>query len=315
MARTHREWIELFNLWSKPPSETEEAIGVNAAKMISDAVREYEPRKKRSVGVHAGGSYRDNTNTRLGSDIDIATVGHESFYYELPPDGIPSAQILNFKEAEYGLVQFRKHVREALKAKFGSEGFQETNKTFGIHKSKRKLDADATVFCDHHLYTGKQKSNEDWIFGLGVETRPRDEPAKRVIDWHQQHYEESATRNDATKLRFRRITRILKCLRDDMKKTGNAAAKNAAEQVCSFLIECLVCNAPDDCFNLEEGSYYEDTKAVIRYLLTKTRTDEECKHFVEVSRLKSLFGSTQAWTREKTNDFLQQAWNHAGFQP
>lgn len=313
MARTRSEWIKLFQSWSKPPSETEEAKGANAAKMINDAVREYEPLKKRNFEVYASGSYRNNTNIRLGSDIDIAIVSHEAFYYELPPDEIPSAQTLNFKDAEYGLVQFRNDVREALKAKFGPEGFQETNKTFNIHESKRKLDADATVFCDHRRYTGKQKTNGDWIFVLGAETRPRDEPSKRVINWHQQHYDEGVKRNDDTKRRFKRITRILKRLRDDMKETGNTAAKSAAEYACSFLIECLVYNAPNDCFNLEEGSYYKDTQAVIEYLWKKTRTDKECEDFLEVSRMKYLFRNTQPWTRQQANSFLEEAWRHVAF--
>lgn len=309
-----KDWVEIFKQWSKPPTEQEEEKGAKAAQMINDALREYEPLKQRNFDVYATGSYRNNTNVREGSDIDIGIVSQDSFFYKLPEAGIPTKEMAGIIDAKYGLVEFRNDVREALKKKFGDSGFKETDKTFNIHETRRRLDADATVFCDHRHYTGEQLPNGSWKYLLGVETRPKSEPSKRIINWHQQHYDEGVKRNDPTKRRFKRITRILKRLRDDMKESGSSSAKAAAERASSFLLECLVFNAPDKCFNLEEGSYYKDTQAVIQYLWENTRDDNGCKDWPEVSRLKDLFSSAQAWTRDDANRFMVEAWNHVGFK-
>lgn len=78
--------------------------------------------------------------------------------------------------------------------------------------------------------------------------------------------------------------------------------------------ECLVYNAPDNCFNVVEGSYYEDVKSVIRQLWTTTKSDDTCKDFLEVSRMKYLFRPTQPWTRSDAHAFLLRAWEHVEFK-
>ena len=67
-------WDALFRRWSKPLSDTEEAKADNAARIIRDALRAYPPLEFRNVEVYATGSYRNNTNVRGESDIDVAAV-------------------------------------------------------------------------------------------------------------------------------------------------------------------------------------------------------------------------------------------------
>jgi hypothetical protein len=71
-----RDWHELFKAWAKPPSETEEEEGSRAATMVNDAVRETGNLAGRTFSIYPMGSYRNNTNIRLGSDVDIALVLH-----------------------------------------------------------------------------------------------------------------------------------------------------------------------------------------------------------------------------------------------
>lgn len=309
-----RDWYELFKSWAKAPSETEEAKGANAARMINDALREHGPLRTRSFDVYATGSYRNNTNIRLGSDIDVAVVLTSAFFGEYPSSGLPTRESMGFTMADYGLTDFRDDVGRALKAKFGSSGVSAGDKAFTIHENSYRLDADATVFCDHRRYTGRVAADGSWHFDKGAETRSRSDPSKRIINWHQQHYDEGVVRNTGTKRRYKRITRILKRMRDDMTASGSRVTAQAAEPISSFLIECLVFNAPDACFNREEGSYYEDTKAVIQHLYGATKDDEASDRLVEVSRLKYLFRSSQPWSRVSAHEFLLRAWQHVGFK-
>ncbi len=221
--------------------------------------------------------------------------------------------MLNFPDATYLLEHFRADVWEALKRKFGESQIKPTNKTFNIRESNRRLDADATVSCQHRLYTGAKTGSGEWAYHLGVETRPINEPHTRVINWHEQHYNEGVKKNDATNRRFKRIVRILKRLRDEMKESSSQSARSAAEQAPSFLIECLVYNAPNTCFNQEDGSYFKDVQSVISDLLKQTETDASCGSCLEVSRMKNLFGNQQPWTRQQARCFFEEARNYVGF--
>ena len=308
-----RDWCETFKIWAKPPSETEEAKGSNAARMIREALREYPPLKARNFDVYATGSYRNNTNVRLGSDIDVAVALRDVFYDEYPIDGTLSRDVLGFTSASYGLTEFRKDVGNALVVRFGPSGVTQGNKTFNVHENSYRLDADVTTFCEHRRYTGRRHSDGGWEFHSGVETRPLDDPRTRIINWHDQHYSEGVARNNATRRRFKRLTRIIKRLRNEMRDSGSPEAKQVAGTTSSFLIECLVFNAADNCFNLEEGSYFQDAGEVIRQLWLATKSDDDCERFVEVSGLKWLFRPTQPWNRAHAHEFLLRAWQHIGF--
>lgn len=308
-----RDWHETFKLWAKPPSEMEEEKGSRAARMINDAVRSSPALASRRFDVYATGSYRNNTNVRLASDIDVAIVLTEVVYCDYPASGSPTRADLGHQDAAYGLSQFRSDVAKALEAKFGARGVTLGEKAFNIHETSSRLDADAAVFLEHRRYTGQKNADGSWHYLSGAEMRPRGNPAERVINWHRQHYAEGVARNDATKRRFKRIARILKRLRDDMREQGKVEAKAAAQPIPSFLLECLVFNAPDSCFNRVEGSYYEDVKATIFAQWAATKDDLGCSGFVEVSRLKPLFASGQPWRRDQVHDFLFRAWHHAGF--
>lgn len=308
-----RDWHETFKTWAKPPSDTEEEKGSRAARMINDAVRSSSALAAKNFDVFASGSYRNNTNVRLASDIDVAIVLKDAVYNEYPASGPPTREDVGGKDAVYRLEHFREDVGKALVAKFGVRSVTSGDKSFNIHENTVRLDADAAVFLEHRRYTGTKNADGSWHYHSGAELCSRADSSKRVINWHQQHYEQGVARNDATKRRFKRITRILKRMRDEMREQGSVEGKAAAKAANSFLIECLVFNAPDTCFNLVEGSYYEDVKATISKLWNATKTDNDCSAFVEVSRLKKLFAEGQPWTRAQAHEFLLRAWHHAGF--
>jgi len=305
------DWHEQFKRWAKPPSDTEETKGSNAADMIRSAIRSSTKLKDRNVEVYATGSYANNTNIRLSSDIDVAVVLHDAMYYQLP-DGVSAAEVGLTGTATYLFDEFREDVGAALRAKFG-EGVRPENKTFTIRENGYRLNADATPFLEHRRYTTKDHRGV-WQYLEGVELRPRQSPSTRIQNWHRQHYTAGVAKNDRTGRRYKRVSRILKNLRDAMSDNGTAAAKAAAAATPSFLIECLVFNAPDDKFKLVEGSYYEDVKAVVAYLWHRTKPDAEGRKCVEVSGLKCLFQGPQPWTMAQANDFLIQVWYHVGFK-
>jgi len=181
-----RDWHELFRTWAKPPSESEEAKASRAAQMIRDALRGDTALASRDFIVYPTGSYRNNTNIRLGSDVDVAVVFRGAFFYEIPPGRSPAEFGLG-QSASYGLEDFRAEVSRALVAKFGA-GVQARAKTFTILGNSSRLPADATPFLPHRMYTGRRRPDGAWEYQEGVETRPTTEPARRIINWHQEHF-------------------------------------------------------------------------------------------------------------------------------
>ena len=85
----------------------------------------------------------------------------------------------------------------------------------------------------------------------------------------------------------------------------------AAKDVPSFLIECLVWNAPNEGFNHDQ--YTADVRYVLANTFNKTLDEVQCKEWGEVNELKYLFRSGQPWTREQAHHFLSVAWDYIGF--
>ena len=133
-------------------------------------------------------------------------------------------------------------------------------------------------------------------------------------NWHADHYREGVGRNDTTRKRFKRVVRILKNTKIDMLECGTDAARASASKIPSFLIECLVFNAPDTCFNKQEDGYVDDVRAAIAHLWGATKEEGAWRDLLEVSRRKRLFLDGQPWTKEEANAFLLSAWQHLEFR-
>lgn len=292
-------WEATFRRWARPLSDSEEAMADNAASVIRSALNAYAPLSNVNFEVYATGSYRNNTNVRGESDIDVATVCHEMFYYELPMGTVASSFGLN-TPAIYTFDHFRADVRAALVARFGS-GMTPGDKAFNVHENTYRLEADVTPFCEYRRYTGAGAFDE------GVKSVSRS--GQEFVNWHADHYAQGVRRNSNTGRRFKRLTRILKNVKFAMLEDGSAAAKLAAKAVPSFLVECLMFNASDNCFGLSNG-YARDVRAAIADLWVATKPEERWRDMLEVNCRKWLFRGPQPWTRDVAHTFLAEAWGY-----
>lgn len=301
-----RDWHSTFSTWAKPPGENEEKKASNAADDINKAIRNHPALAGKRLQVYASGSYRNNTNIKSESDIDVAVVSQDLFFYELPQDGSLTPQMLGFSSSSsYSFERFREDVGKALVEAFGPRAVTPGDKAFDVRETGTRLDADVSVFLEHRRYTGAKDANGAWAFHTGVEMRPRSDSGRRIINWHQQHYDEGVKRNTETRRRFKRVVRILKRLRDEL---------GAGDDVPSFLIECLCFNASDSCFNKSEHTYYDDVAAVIAELESATGAPDRASKLWEVNRLKRLFGSENRWNPESARELLRRARQHVGLK-
>lgn len=295
-------WGDTFKRWARPFSETEETKADNAANVIRSALKDHPALANVNFEVYATGSYHNNTNVRGESDIDVAAVCHEAFFWESPPGAAP--QGLSFSPAPYGFVQFRTDVERALTLRFGA-GMAPGDKAFNIHENTYRIEADVTPFLEYRRYKLVAGS---WTFDEGVQSVSKS--GYSFVNWHKDHYSQGVRRNTETRKRFKRVARILKNTKFDMLERGTAAAKAAAKSIPSFLIECLAFNCPDSCFNLSVDGYVHDVRAVITELWNATTPEGRWSNMVEVNCQKWLFRGGQSWTREQVHVFLTEAWAH-----
>ena len=81
-----RDWETQFRQWASPPGKTEQDRCDNAVSAIRNAIKASEKLKTRSISVIAQGSYRNNTNVRKDSDVDIGIVCSDSLLNDYSPN-------------------------------------------------------------------------------------------------------------------------------------------------------------------------------------------------------------------------------------
>jgi hypothetical protein len=297
-----RDWEADFKAWSKPPTATEDDRCGNAESVVRNAIRSYVGFATRNVEVFAQGSYRNGTNVRADSDVDICLRCTDVCFSELP-EGVTKADV-GLVDATYTYGEFKNDVEAALNAYLGKSAVSRGNKAFDLHENSYRVDADVVPTFEHRRYRRKAGGGFDYL--SGTELRP--DRGGRIINWPHQNYDNGTAKNGRTGQRFKKMVRILKRLRNEMADNGVAAAR----PIPSYLIECLVWNVPDSTFG--HDGYSDDVRASLVSLFGSTKEDAGCSEWGEVNELKYLFRTSQPWTREQANAFVVAAWNYIGFE-
>lgn len=289
-----------FREWSKPPTATEEQRCTSAESVVRNAIRSYPPFATRNIEVFPQGSYRNGTNVRANSDVDICVRCMDVCFFDLP-SGYSKFDV-GLVDADYTYAEFKNDVEQALTRYLGAAAVSRGNKAFDLHANTYRVDADVVATFEHRRY---HVQNGRYTYLSGTELLPDD--GARIINWPHQNYENCTSKNKATGTRFKKLVRVLKCLRDEMVKEDNSAAK----MIPSYLIECLVWNVPNEAFL--DDHYATNLRSILWHLYSSTQTDTPCIEWGEVNELKYLFRGSQPWTRVDANNFIVAAWNRADF--
>ena len=71
---------DTLNNWRQQPSDTEESKLNNAERMVKEALKESDELKSKNIDVFGQGSYPNNTNVKLNSDIDINACLNDTIF-------------------------------------------------------------------------------------------------------------------------------------------------------------------------------------------------------------------------------------------
>jgi hypothetical protein len=299
-----RDWEYTFRLWSNPSSESEEEKYTNTERMIRASLSDSQSLIKRNIDVFTQGSYKNNTNVRLDSDVDICIRCNDVFFYEFPSDGSITQEDAGFSNSDYEFTRFKYEVEEALKNKFGNTMVTRGNKSFDVHATSYRVDADVVPTYEHRRYYRNFRNEID--YHRGTELRP--DNGGRIINWPEQHYANGVEKNKETGGRYKFVTRIIKRLRNEMDENNILSANFFS----SYLIECLVWNTPNNGFG--HTNYVDDVRDMLAHTFNNTLNYDRCKEWGEVNELKYLFRTSQPWTLVQTHNFINDAWNYIGFE-
>ncbi|MBF8964052.1 nucleotidyltransferase [Pontibacter sp. FD36] len=289
---------EKLNNWRKPPSDSEETKLVNAHKMVKDAIDACDNLRNMSIRVFGQGSYANDTNVKLNSDIDINVRYEDAFFYDLPTGKTNSDFALN-SPATYTYSEFKDAVETALVNKFGRSSVTRNDKCITIEANTYRVEADVVPTFLLRRYSA------DGSFVEGVKFIS--DSGKEIRNYPLQHIENGILKNSETQRRFKRLTRLYRRVRYSMMDDGIDVSDN----ITSFLLECLVWNVPNNIFN-DYPTWTERLRQSIIHLYNSTKDDASCEEWGEVSELLYLFVGKK-WSRQDVNTYLIQMWNYLEF--
>lgn len=290
---------EQLSNWTSPPSDTEENKLSNSERMVRDAISSDEVLENKSLEVFGQGSYANNTNVRLNSDIDINVRYTGGFYFDLPDNMTREDFGLN-NPSSYSYSNFKDDVESALVNKFGRNDVERKDKCITISGNNYRIETDVVPTWNYRRYS----KNGKYVLG----TKFKADKGSWIANFPKQHIDNGISKNNNTGRRFKRLTRLHRKLRYKMIDDGIPVSDN----ITSFLIECLLWNTPNSIFN-DYDTWTDRLKESIIYLFDKTKSQETCKDWGEVSELLYLFHSGRKWSVQDTNSYMRLLWNHLEF--
>lgn len=298
-----RNWNQVFSNWSAGPSETEENKISNTLKNIRQAIHDDLKLKTKDLHVYVQGSYKNNVNVRLDSDVDVGVLCNETVKIDSLDADLKRAVLERHEPAKYEYSEFKNDLENALVNHFGKSNVKRGNKSFDINESSTRVDADVVAVINYKRFYSESSFHE------GVSLFPDDSEPPLVINWPEQHYNNGVKKNTETGRKYKRVVRILKRLRNEMLDNGYSSLN----RVPGFLIECLVWNTKDFVL-MKSNNYYNTIDDVLRYLFDQLARTDNYKEWGEVSELKYLFNSSQSWDEMDAQKFIKDAWNYVGYQ-
>jgi hypothetical protein len=268
--------------------------------MVREAIDDSEELNSESRELYAKGSYANNTNVRIDSDVDIAIDCHRLFYWDYasyvtaPNPALPH----NTYGGKWAPATWRSAVIAALEAKFGKSDVDTSGKVAinikAVPGSRPSIDV--VPGFHYRSYTKADKSR--WRDGSCVFPTPS---GSKVINWPDQQLSNGRAKNDRTDKRYKDFVRILK------NAENHLAKNNIIPDLASYLMECLVWNVDDNTLKL--GTRNDAFRATLQELWYGLSDKEIWNEWTEPNDIKYMFRGDKKWTHAEAKSLIQETWN------
>lgn len=259
----------------------------------------------RNFEVFLQGSYRNNTNIRGDSDVDVVVKLNDTYMPDYSQLDTYTRSIVEGRasSATYTLTDFRRDVSNAIRRAFPAHTITEGGKSIKIPRTANNIPGDVVPCLEYRLYRPPQGLLADatYIDGIWLWDVQR---SQAVTSFPRQSYEGGVAKHRLTSEWYKPTVRIFKNARGWMEDNGLIQSGMAS----SHSIECLLYNVPDQQF----GTSYGDTFVnVVKWLNGADLTNFVCQNGIQ-----RLFDPGR-WTTQNARAYigaLIQMWNQWGQQ-
>ena len=279
-----------------PESQLETWTGQGAAsgsattyQAVRQAIFSHSALTGRNLDVYLQGSYRNDTNIRGDSDVDVVVECRESQFSD--PSRLQGANRQwweSLPTATYTWDEFRQDVHQALVAYFGPDQVRDGNKCIKVWEhAQGRIAADVVPAFTFVLYQPDLSSEE------GIAFLTRDE-RRRVVNFPKQHYDNGVAKNSATQGTFKPAVRMFKNATTRAVDSGLLSDDDAP----SHFIECAVANARNG--SLLVPTWQEVFCGVHEFIRTS-----DLNTFMRLDGIRWLFGTdSESWSQDKCRRWL-----------
>ncbi len=283
--------------WSHQGAEQASALTYNS---IKTCIEEINWKDDINFEVYLQGSYKNSTNIRGNSDIDVVVEFTNVFYSN--KHQLPSDQLIEFNEyhspGKYKLEQFKQSAYNGLVKYYGQDNVIEGNKSIKVKGENGRLDADVVCCAQYREYKSFSRSNiSNYLRGI---TFWQKNDGVQIRNFPKLHYDNGVSKNQNAGLKYKSTARIIKNMKArlvDLNRISNDLAP-------SYYFECLLFNVPSGNFN---QSYNQDIVGIILDYLAIQSDAGKLGEFICQNECRPLFsGVDPHWDIESCKLFLQQ---------
>jgi hypothetical protein len=306
-ARSRSSWNDRLAHWERPASDTEEAAIARAAGMVRAIVDANTTLKAEGVSVAAQGSYFNNTNVRIDSDMDLRVV-HPLLHIDYTSGVFQSyaKASLGISDSGRTFAEIRNLMRDELVTALG-KAFGRANVDTSGKKAIRvkgipgaRAPTDVVPAFRHYRVTWNAFRNV-YETQEGIAIFSTDD--KFTVNFPDQHFANGVAKRRDTKHRFKRNVRMLKQLAGELEEL-----KRVGRRAPSFLVECLTYAIENDHFLIDADDRYDRLMRITNRMCELLSNDTWAATATEINGIKPLFSSSQAWTHDEAELFATSAW-------
>ena len=263
---------------------------VTTAKQTHESIRvalkAYDWPKEVRYEVYLQGSYKNDTNIRGDSDVDVVVQLNSTFFENLP---VNLKRQFGFRDASYRWEEFRSDVLTALLNHYGPGRVREGRKSLKVQTPY--LPADVVVSVQYHKYPEPPRSKDNFVEGMAFWVRSE---GRWVINYPKIHYENGVKKNEKTNKRYKPTVRMFKNARTYLVDRGVIPPDLAP----SYFLECLLYNVPDDKFG-------PNLQSTFREVIVWLREADFSRFFCQNEQLLLFGSSPEQWSEDSADRFLE----------
>lgn len=288
--------------WAGQGAQSSSATTYNSIKTCIDGI---SWNADISYEIYLQGSYKNSTNIRGNSDVDVVLEFKSSFYsnaWTLPADEFKEYDEY-YPNAKYSLDDFKAAVLDGLQKYYGTTNVTDGNKSIKILGTNGRLNSDVICCETYREYKSFRKlKTTDYAEGIIYWTKD----LTKIINFPKLHYDNGVAKNQDSQNNYKPATRVIKNMKARMVDENILNDKTAP----SYFVECLMYNAPNATF---KSNQYSEIIPKVLNCFNAAITDGTIDQYVCQNYRRYLFGNTdQQWQLEKCKEFVNkliQFWN------